>query len=120
MITMTNGEAFEALVCLQQTAETGVLGYALAKNRRRLSQELAEYMEARDAIINKYAIDGDKGREIPAHALAAANKELAEYTALPCKVEPYTVPLSVFTGGGLTSAQMYTLDFIVEEDNADG
>lgn len=120
MISITNAQAYEVLMTITQTQETGLLGYALAKNRRRIEAELATYLETRQEIINKYAVDGEEGRYIPEDRLMDANAELLPFNALPCEFEPYTVSPEVFTGGGLTSEQMYTLDFMVKEDDDHG
>lgn len=111
---MKNEEAFNALQTIASTKETGRLGYALAKTRRKMETELAEYINIRNGIIQKHAVVEGGEMRITAPAAAEANKELAEYAGLLCEFEPCRVDEETFTGGGLTSADMYVLDFMVE------
>lgn len=107
---MTNGEAYQALVTLSECKETGRLGYALAKQRRLIETEIKEFIDLRNKAISDHLEDGTMTEE----GAAAANAEIAEYIDLPCEVRIVSVPEDVFTSGGLTSDQMYILDFMVE------
>lgn len=106
----TNGQAFDILVTLSGLAETGRLGYAIAKNRRVIETELTEFIAIRNRAIQSRAVDGVLSPE----AAEEANKEISEFVNLPCDFPVYTVPLDIFVGGGLTADQMYLLDFMVE------
>lgn len=106
----TNGRAFDILMTLSGLTETGRLGYAIAKNRRIIETELTEFIDMRNQVIRKHAVDG----QLTPEAAEEANKEIAEIIDLPCDFKPYTIALEDFIGGGLTAEQMYLLDFMVE------
>lgn len=108
----TNGKAFEILMCLANARESGRLGYAIAKQRRLIETEIQEFLAVRNKAIASNMTDGSMTED----GAAAANEEIREVVDIPCDFPVCSVPLEVFTGGGLTSDQMYALDFMVEED----
>ena len=105
----TNGKAFEILATLATATETGKLGYALAKQRRYIEDELKEFIEIRDKAIQ----DHSTGGKMTPEDVAAANTDIAEYIDLSCEFRVYAVDEDVFVSGGLNSAQMYVLGFMV-------
>ncbi len=48
---MTNATMWESIQTLMGTQETGKLGYACARNLRKLMSECKEYMEVRDRLM---------------------------------------------------------------------
>ena len=51
---MTNIEAYENLARMRNLTETGKLGYAIAKNMRKIQTEIQEYIDKRDGAANKH------------------------------------------------------------------
>ena len=59
---MTNAQMFDSIPVLQQAKnETGMLGYAIAVNLRRLAGELVEYSRKRDELLAEYGTDAGGG-----------------------------------------------------------
>lgn len=111
----TNGVAFQMLTALDAAAnETGMLGFAIAKNRRKIKNELEEYIERRNEIIQAHTSLNESGSPcITEEDAATANAELAPYIAMECIIDVSQIPEDVFYSGGLTAQQMYDLDFMV-------
>lgn len=113
---LTNAQMFDSLLVLNQVEEKGVLGFAIAQNRRKLSEELKEYAQKRDELLKEYGTDEGDGRftitteKVP--AFSAALRPFAEMTA---DVNVRQVSEEVFCSGSLTSSQMMVLDWMVQE-----
>ena len=115
---MTNAQIFDSIPVLAQAKEEkGLLGYALAVNLRKLSTEAQEYSKKRDELLEKHGHQAEEpGRyALTPAAVAAFNAELQPYAELVIEVPVMQVTPEVFYGGGLTSAQMYTLSWMVKE-----
>ena len=112
---MTNMEAWVCLQMMGGIKESGKLGFAIAKNMRRLADELVEYDARRNDAIQKYGIPMGDGRFnfTPENAEKFGN-EMAEYDSIEFEFDPMRVSDEVFCSGGLTSDQMYTLMWMVE------
>ena len=54
---LTNGKMLESLGVLANIEESGKLGYACARNRRKLLTECREFMDKRDELLRKYGSD---------------------------------------------------------------
>ena len=52
---MTNAQMWEGIQALSCVKETGKLGYACARNLRRLMDACKEYMEVRDRLMKAMA-----------------------------------------------------------------
>lgn len=115
----TNGTAFNMLMALDSASnEVGQLGFAIAKNRRKIKTELEEYIERRNDIIIKYTTRDDEGKPLITDTNAAlANQELEPYSNMECALDIAQVTEDVFCGGALTAQQMFELDFMVKEEN---
>lgn len=113
---MTNAEAYGSLGILQELREKGVLGFAIAKNMRKLADELQEYDSKRNECIRKYGtqLEGDRYQ----FSTGAAEKYYAEmepYDRIEFEFEPMTVSAETFCGSNLTSDQMAVLMWMVKE-----
>ena len=116
-MTMKNGEAFQSLSILSSLKETGKLGFAIAKNARKLMDELVEYSAKRDELIQKYGDDlGNGSFKLSPENASKFDKEIAPYNAMDFEFSPTTVTEVEFTHGNLTSDQMYTLMWMVAEN----
>jgi hypothetical protein len=113
---ITYREAFQSLNLIGSIKESGKLGFVLAKNARRLSEELVEYFEKRDELLNHYGESLGDGRfQLKGDAAGRFNEALSEYDEMEFEFEPTMVSEDVFYGGSLTSDQMYALMWMVDE-----
>lgn len=113
---ITNIEAFQSVKILSELKERGRLGYAIARNMRKLEDELTEYSEKRNELIRAYGSPkGDGEYEIPNANMESFFNEMNEYNDIAFEFQPQTVSADVFCSGSLTSDQMYILDWMVEE-----
>lgn len=115
---LTNAQMYESVSTLANAKdEKGLLGYAVAVNLRKLTAEVREYAAKRDELLAEHgtAAGDNKYNFTPAQA-AAFNEALAPYSDLTCDVQVMQVEPEIFYGGGLTSAQMYALSWMVKEE----
>jgi hypothetical protein len=115
---ITNKQMFESVATLAEAKdEKGMLGYAIAVNLRKLTTEVREYSHKRDELLAEYgtAVEGNR-YNLTAAAAQDFHKALAPYAELETDVAVMQVPPEVFYSGGLTSAQMYALAWMVKEE----
>lgn len=116
---LTNTQMFDSVQALQQaSSETGLLGYAVAVNLRKLSTtpELVEFFRRRDELLAEHGTPAGEGRyNLTPDAAAAFQAALQPYAELTADVAAMQVEPAVFYGGGLTSGQMYTLSWMAKE-----
>lgn len=113
---LTNAQMFDSLLVLNQVEETGVLGFAIAQNRRKLAEELKEYAQKRDELLREYGTDEGDGRfTITPDKVPAFSAALRPYAEMTTDVAVRQVPEEVFCSGSLTSSQMMTIDWMVKE-----
>jgi len=116
-MTMKNGEAYQSLGILISLKETGRLGFAIAKNSRKLMDELVEYSAKRDELIQKYGDDlGNGSFKLSPENAIKYDKEIAQYNTMDFEFTPTTVTEDDFTHSNLTSDQMYALMWMVAEN----
>jgi hypothetical protein len=115
---LTNAQMLESIPVLHQAKdETGLLGYAVAVNLRKLSTEVVEFSNKRDELLAEYGTDAGGGKfNLTPDAAEAFQKALQPFADLEVDVPVMQVAPEVFYGGGLTSAKMYTLAWMVKED----
>ena len=114
---LTNAQMHESLQILSQAEEEGFLGYAIAKNRRKIAAELTEYLAKRDELLTKYGTPDEPGRyTLTPDAAQQFSAELRPYADTEVEVAVIQVSAEDFCSGGLTSSQMYALDWMVKED----
>ena len=116
---LTNAQMFESLQVLSQAEEEGVLGFAIAQNRRKLAEELKEYNAKRDELLRTYGTETEPGTfQLPREVIPAFSEALRPYAEMTADVAVRRVSVEDFCSGSLTSSQMYTLDWMVEEEKA--
>ena len=116
---LTNAQMFDSLAVLSQVEEAGVLGFAIAQNRRRLADELKEYLAKRDELLPEYGEDAGAGKyTLTPEAAQKFIEALKPYAEMTADVSVRQVSVEAFCGGSLTSSQMYVLDWMVKEENA--
>lgn len=114
---LTNSKMFDSLLVLNQMEEKGVLGFAIAQNRRKLSEEVKEYAAKRDELLKEYGTDEGDGRfTILAEKVPAFSAALRPFAEMTADVAVRQVSEADFCGGNLTSSQMLALDWMVKED----
>ena len=112
---MTNAQMFDSLHVLNQAEEKGVLGFAIARNRRVLAAELKEYAQKRDELLKEYGSDEGGGRfTIPTEKVPAFSEALRPYAEMIADVAITQVDEETFCGGNLTSSQMFVLEWMVK------
>ena len=113
---MTYAQLFDSFQVLNQVEEKGVLGFAIARNRRILSSELREYAQKRDELLQEYGTDEGGGRfTIPVEKVPAFSEALRPYAEMAADVAIVQVDEEAFCGGNLTSSQMFVLEWMVKE-----
>lgn len=114
---LTNAQMLDSLRILTQVEEKGMLGFAIAQNRRKLQAEVKEYSDKYDELLKKHGTDLGDGRvSLSKEALSAFEEELRPYAELTAEVSVMQVTAEVFCSGNLTSSQMYALAWMVKED----
>lgn len=114
---LTNAQMFDSLLVLNQTEEKGLLGFTIAQNRRKLSEEVKEYAAKRDELLKEYGKDEGDGRySIAPENVPAFSAALRPYAEQIADVAVRQVSLEEFCSGSLTSSQMFVLDWMVKED----
>ena len=112
----TNLEAWNTLQSAAEINESGKLGFAIAKNMRKLADELKEYDAKRNELIQKYGVSMGDGRfSLSPENAAKFQEEMEEYDGIEFEFIPMTVSEEVFCSGNLNSSQMFTLMWMVEE-----
>ena len=114
---LSNAQMFDSLLVLNQVEEKGVLGFAIAQNRRKLAEEVKEYAAKRDELLREYGKDeGDGKFSLTAEAIPAFSAALRPYAEMTADVAVRQVSVEDFCSGTLTSSQMYVLDWMVKEE----
>lgn len=112
---MTNEQMFTSLITLTTLEEKGMLGFAIARNRKKLTEECKEYAEKRDELLKEFGTDVGNGQyQLPNDKVKDFLEALKPYGELEFDVAVMTVSQDVFCSGNLTSSQMFTLDWMVE------
>jgi len=114
---LTNAKILESIQVLTGAKdEKGLLGYAVAVNLRKLTDEVQEYAKKRDELIKEYGTDvGDGKYDFTAESGAALREAMRPYAEMEIDVAVMQIAPEVFYSGNLTSAQMYALSWMVKE-----
>lgn len=116
MKKMTNDQILNSLGILSQLEEKGMLGFAIARNRKKLAEECKDYAEKRDELLREFGTDLGNGQfQLPPDKVNDFLNALKPYSELEVEVPVMTVSQDVFCSGNLTSSQMFALDWMVEE-----
>ena len=114
---MTNAQMWESIQTLSCVKETGKLGYACARNLRRLMDACKEYMEMRDKLMIEYGkSEGDGKFTFEPEKAQIFTEALSDYAVIEHDVDVFQVSEDVFCGGALTTKEMYALDWMVKEE----
>ena len=117
---LTNKKMDEYFTALSNMSEkaTGRLGYAIARNLRKLSEELVEYQALKDKAINKYGEVGDDGvariRIDPdSEAFKSFTEDMKEYMDIEHDVQVFTVSEDEVINSPLNAKEMLSIDFMI-------
>lgn len=115
---LTNKKMDECYLALNNISEktTGKLGYAIARNLRKLSEELVEYQSFKDKIICKYGveIDGTYSIQIGSEAFEKYINEMKEYMTIEHDVQIFTVTEDEVLNSDLNAKEMLAIDFMIQ------
>ncbi len=117
--TFSNFEGDRYLQCLTDCGDsTGKLGYAIAKNKRKISAELTEYTDKKNEAIKTHGKDLGDGRigVTSADELIAVNNDLKDIGQEEITVDILTVDEKELEDSGLTAKQMEGLFWMINED----
>lgn len=122
---MTNGEIYSYAVGMTNTFNDNesympaAIAYSIQKNKTTLI-EIAEDVEKRRLdIIQHYAIEQDgESFKIDPSEVNAANKELNDLLNIQQELKIYTFRIDEISDVKLTSAQMQSLMFMVDDEES--
>lgn len=118
-MTMTNAEMASNIEILSQLKEKGKLGYAIARNIRKLRDAAKEYMDLRDKLFQEF------GHSVGGSRFVVDKEKLPDFLEalntdgipdIEHDFEAFQVDEETFCGGGLNSQQMSALMWMVKED----
>lgn len=110
----TNDEMFQNIMTMSNLYETGRLGYAIARNLRKMKDEAKEYIEIRDQLLDKYGTDNGDGKySIDQENVPEFTAEIEKYANIEHDVDVFQISEADFVSGNLNSQQMYILDWMV-------
>lgn len=102
------------------------IGYAAARNHRRLAECLTEYERFRNSLIEKYGEHekGENGNELPSISLSSTSpnfkmflSELAPYNEMEHEVELMELPYSEVIGN-LSGEEILAIDWMLVDGEA--
>ena len=113
-----NERAYEIYQVLVALRETGRLGYAIAKNRKRFYDAIAEYESFRTETVIKYGELNEDGQscKVKPENDDAFQAEMKPVATEEQEIDVYRIPEDVFVSGNLDSQQMFMLDWMIDED----
>jgi hypothetical protein len=113
---LTNARMLESVIVLSQVEEKGMLGFAVMRNRQKLTAEVQDYVTKREELLKEFGTDVGNGKfEFEPGKAAAFAEALRPYSELTVDVPVMQVSAEVFCGGNLTSNQMFALAWMVNE-----
>ena len=117
---LTNYQMDINLQAMQKISEkvTGKLAYAVARNMRKISEELVEYQNLKNNAIFKYGEKGEDGRasiRVDSDAYIKFLEEMKEYSDISHDVPIQMVTKEELLSSSLNANEILTIDFMVEE-----
>lgn len=106
-----------ALVAVSERA-TGKLGYAIARNIRKLSEELTEYQSLKDKAIIKYGTTDENGQsriQIGSPEYESYLEEMKEYMNIEHEVQIFAVTAEEVLNTDLNAKEMLAIDFMIQD-----
>ena len=117
---LTNIEMSNYLNSLQQVSNKGKgkLGYAVARNIRKISDELIEFENIRLEHIRKYGTDNGNGECVIKKDTSEYNQfltDMQEYATISHDVDIYTVDAEIVMESDLTADEINMIYFMIKE-----
>lgn len=117
---LTNIEMSNYLSSLRSISDkiTGKLAYAVARNIRKISNELIEFDKVREEHIRKYGTKNDNGEYVihkDTEAFDSFVKDMEEYAMISHDVDIYMVDAEDVFKSNLTADEILKLDFMIRE-----
>ena len=98
---------------------TGKLAYAVARNMRKIGNEIVDFENIRNKLINKYGtLDENENNYVIKVGTEEHKKfmeEISEYTSIEHDVDIYKVDKEEIFKSNLTAKEIINLDFMIEE-----
>lgn len=115
----------EALKILNESRSlSGATAYKIAKNVKKIEEELKSYQEGKNVIINKYCSKDDKGEniilngnyDIPNETMDAFNNDLLDLLDTESDIEIRLLSVSEVENASLSPAHFALLDFLIDAE----
>lgn len=118
---LTNVQMDNYLQAMQEISEkvTGKFAYAVARNMRKISEELVEYQNLKNKAIFKYGETDEMGRasiKIGSDAFEKYVEEMKEYSDITHDVTIQTITKEELLSSPLNANEILTIDFMVDEE----
>lgn len=110
-------DCLNALVSISERA-TGKMGYSVARNIRKLSEELTEYQSFKDKTIVKYGTTDENGQariQVGSEAYNSFVNEMKEYMDIEHDVQIFTVTEEEVLKSDLNAKEILAIDFMIQD-----
>lgn len=119
-MTMTNIEMLNRSTYLQSISSkvTGKLGFAVAKNIRRITDECQDFIKIKDDLVRKYGTETEESNFVIKQNTESYTKfmeELKVYTDIQHDVDIYSVDEEELWKSELNADEMLMIEFMVSE-----
>lgn len=113
---MSNAKMEQYIDVMSGLTETGKLGYAIARNTRKLKEAAKDYLKIKGDLLQKYGVMSNDGKRfvVSGDNFPKFISELGDIPDIEHDVDIFQVPEELFFGGTLTSQQMENLLWMVE------
>ena len=118
---LTNIEMFNYLNILKEISNKvyGKLGYAVARNIRKISEENIEYEKIRLECIYKYGtLNENDTYVIKTDTEAYLNfvKDMEEISEISHEIDIYKVDVDTIIKSNLSAQEIFNIDFMIKEE----
>ena len=122
---LTNVQMDNYLQAMQEISEkiTGKFAYAVARNMRKISEELVEYQNLKNKAIFKYGETDETGRaaiKVGSDAFEKYLEDMKDYAEIAHDVEIQMITKDELLSSPLNANEILTIDFMVEEGGPNG
>ncbi len=122
---LTNIQMDNYLQAMQKISEkvTGKFAYAVARNMRKISEELVEYQNLKDKTIFKYGETNENGSasiQVGSEAFKKFVEEMKEFNEISHEVPIQMITQEELLSSPLNANEILTIDFMVEEGDNNG
>ena len=122
---LTNVQMDNYLQAMQEISEkiTGKFAYDVARNMRKISEELVEYQNLKNKAIFKYGETDETGRaaiKVGSDAFEKYLEDMKDYAEIAHDVEIQMITKDELLSSPLNANEILTIDFMVEEGGPNG